>query len=163
MKTDALIRAKTNNEFSLDDVVLKLRRMRGEARRQDWIDGVAKYLGKETADDLLNDMLEGKLIILPETFGGIFEVVRVDREFYELGFEKENGLVSNLMPNSRAKHAGLHEGDEIVYRKNWRGYGAVSEWTTVGVKRGGEVIDIMYWPWSMEKASCWEVREIQSV
>jgi predicted metalloprotease with PDZ domain len=121
-KTDAAIRARSHGKKSLDDVVLELHRRDLQHRPhgiEQWIDLVAKELGREETTRGYRAMVDGQLLVPSErTFSPCFKVVKQAVPVYQLGFARssvnDQRIVHGLEAGSAAARAGIRDGDVLV-------------------------------------------------
>jgi predicted metalloprotease with PDZ domain len=165
LATDCLIRKSTKGRASLDDVALALlmqRRITYDIRQKNWIETLACYLESGLASQMLRNMLNGSLVILPNEIGAGRKLVRIEREEIETGFSlSDSGTVLKLVEGSRAAEAGIRLGDEILLQTPM--YKLLENFQMnmeVKVKRGEEVFDLMYWPRSKRTVPCWEIQRV---
>jgi predicted metalloprotease with PDZ domain len=176
LKMDAFTRRATVAGGSdvlrpMDELVRELlgRRRAGEkVQKRHWLEGVARWLGKDEAERCFREMLDeggrvNELDDMLSSFGAKFGPQPVEQEVLDFGFDRESldmGNVVGVEENSRAWEAGLRNGDkvsrhsrpeacEIDVEKNLR----------LSVERHGDKFDFDYWPRSREKVRCWQVLE----
>lgn len=121
---DADIRAASNGERSLDDIVRRMLAERRAGRPMDqklWESLLSAELG-ESGLDGFRRMLSGETVLPPpEAFGDCFSRTQIPLRRFDLGFDpdvlvSDDRLVSGLSDDSEAFRAGLRNGDRILNR-----------------------------------------------
>ncbi|PYI35267.1 peptidase M61 domain-containing protein [Aspergillus indologenus CBS 114.80] len=129
----------------LDEIVIAMaRRWRsGERlRASDWLDYLRPFLGAGVAREL-QDMLRGRQEVLE--FG--FSLASVNRR-----------VICGVVLGSRAANAGLEDGLPLVSTtRAGRCSTSLSATMDVVVERGGDRVQILYWPRSFDKAKVWQL------
>lgn len=155
----------------MDELVRELlgRRRSGETvRKEQWLKGVAHWLGEDEAERCFREMLnEGgrvnELEDMVSSFGDKFGPQPVEQEGLDFGFDRESlntGNVVGVEDNSRAWEAGLRNGDRILWHSRPEACEIHFEKKLrLSVERHGDKFDIEYWPRSREKVRCWQVLE----
>lgn len=156
-----LVSAATNEEKSLDDIVLELYRrfIAGEkCQTEEFVEVLGNIIGKDPAEKSFSQMKNGTLIVPPTNSLAKFglKMVRRDAERFEPGFVVSSNRVTSLVKGSRAEEAGLEEGDQVV--STWALWGAgdsLDNMMQVVIVRDGQEHVIKYWPRSYEKVENW--------
>jgi len=165
-QVQGLVSEATNGTKGVDDLVRRLyQRYKSNypVQSEHFIAALADYIGQTAAETSFEGMKYGKNLVIPSAdslrrFG--LKMIRNDSEELELGFSEESlgrGVVSRLVPGSRAEQAGLHEGDVIV--RSWGLSTAADAFENnlkVVVQRDGKQMDIVYWPRSHAKVECYQ-------
>lgn len=158
-------------ERPLDELIrqLCLQRKNGEkTQREDWIEGIAYWLGRAEAEGYFQGMLEdggkvNELSDMESSFGSTYGPQPVEQEGLEFGFDKrslEAGVASGVVDGSRAAEAGLRDGDRVVWYSRPETCEIHHEARfKMTVERGAERLDIEYWPRSKGRVRCWQVLE----
>lgn len=160
LAVDAQIRAMSNGTRSVDDVVLALLARRQAGRPHgvnDFLGLVSDALG--TGGESLtiasyNEMASGSQFVVPPMESPDFVGLSIRREempLFELGFAESSvsqGMISGLVPGSRAAEAGLQNGDMVI-KSSFYGFTAdvMDRWMHIQVRHsGGEEMRVQYWP-----------------
>lgn len=158
---DIEIRGATNNQHSLDEVMLRLYQDHYERDRgfttDDILTYVAEYIGEDKTRDLYRRYVDGfEVLPLEETLaiaGVAYEAVEVTEPFLgiALGAGEEGPTVQLVVPGSPADEAGLREGDLLfqvgdvqIISSDWtqqfseQYQGAAGQMIPLQVRRGGQ-------------------------
>lgn len=162
---DSLIKQASKGSRSVDDLVLEmLRRQRSNLSYTpaDFLallnaelgqPGLAAYSAMSSGLPFIK-VKDGAKLGLNLTF------VRRDLPQYELGFDESSissKRITGLVKGSRAEEAGLREGEEVMD-------GSLYGWTAddagrkmrLKVRRGGEVVEVEYWPRTRHLVESWQ-------
>ena len=147
----------------VEDIAMKplaIKKLKGEPHGIDqWIELLEPLMGDKVRE-LYVHMKSGSKIMLPEKFFGptTHRMATVQQEMLDFGMDRESfeeGVVRGLIEGSRAEKAGLRQGDKIVKSSClWKcvdDFGAEME---VVILRDEVEKTVVYWPRSIEKASC---------
>lgn len=154
----------------IDEVVRDFctRRRKGEkVQKKDWLESIGSWVGQEDAEGHFQDMIEdGKVNELDDmvsSFGSTYGPQPVDQEPLEYGIGRVSlvsGIVTSIIPSSRAHEAGLRKGDRIKLHSRPETceleYG---EPFKLSIWRKGKQIDIEYQPRARDSVRCWQVLE----
>ena len=162
MRVNIQIRKASNSKRSLDDIVLALlekKRRQSSFGVQEWLFLLSTELGNVAVDEY-KAMAAGSILCLPEDcLSPKFRYVRHDQEMLEIGFDAStfnSRIVTGLREGSRAARAGLMEGDKLVRNSfAWQCAGDFERTMEMVVMRGGDMVEITYWPRSWETVESW--------
>lgn len=152
---DAQLREATDDQTSLDDVVLDILRSqrRGESVGiEGWLDRIGAVLGDGVRAEY-DAMMAGDALPRPtRNVEGVIRPAAVTAPEHELGFDMQSfshdpRLLTGLVAGSAAERAGLREGDELLTRRI--SYAAAKDGSTpltIAIKRDGEELEITYEP-----------------
>jgi hypothetical protein len=120
--TDAKIRARSNGQRSLDDVVKAIyrRQKAGQTYTIDtWLDLIGQELGADQAKAGYDAMVRGDVLKPGDRFAGCLTPAAKTYKVFELGFDRasfsaDGRLVKGLKAGSTAYQAGVRDGDQIV-------------------------------------------------
>ncbi|KAK2591718.1 hypothetical protein QQS21_010572 [Conoideocrella luteorostrata] len=166
----ARLQLASNGTMSIDDITLELYRRRVAKKSHtlfDYRSLIADAIGKDEENKNYEAMFRGDTIVPhPDCLASIgLKLVRRDAERFELGFDSrpmvQEYRIRNLVKGSRAEHAGVEEGDEVV--EAWMAWGAadyLDAMMRIKVRREGKVKEIEWWPRSAEKVDCYAWVEI---
>lgn len=168
---DEAVRAASDNERSLDDLVRGLRRKQDEGiglTPTHWEAVLRDELG-EPGVEAFHEMLEGAAP-LPSSgaFGLCFRRTTRNLRRYELGFEpavlvEPQRIVRDLVPDSAAEAAGLQNGDEILKPVAQDAIqGNQEAYLELQVRRGEREFGISYQPRG-ETVPAWQWERVQGV
>ncbi|KAJ4250976.1 hypothetical protein NW762_011626 [Fusarium torreyae] len=171
IRLDALLRARSNDQRSIDDVVLKLLHRTRSGQSNDlecFLELLELELGPAAREEY-QAMSNGKLMVPPEnSLGPSLSAQQIEMEQFEVGFEQDrdqNGLsfVSKVFPNSRAAEAGLLQGDEILSTEDRFShpdinftYEDIYAETHLKLWRNGKQLSISYRPRSFRKVQAYQ-------
>jgi len=162
---EGLINKATNGTKSLDDVVIALyRRYKAEypTQTEHFLAVLGEYVGMEVAETSFKLFTDGDLIVPAADslvrFG--MRMKRTSCEKLELGFSEGSlgtGIITDLVPGSRAEEAGLREGDKVVRSGGFSTTGdSLNNTLKVVVKRDGGEAAIVFRPRSRETVDCYQ-------
>jgi hypothetical protein len=153
--TDAKIRARSNGQRSLDDVVKAIyrRQKAGQTYTIDtWLELVGQELGADQAKAGYDAMVRGDVLKPGGRFAGCLTPTAKTYKVFELGFDRasfssDGRLVKGLKTGSTADQAGIRDGDQIVTEEGLIGARAdESKALTLTLKRDGETRTVNYSP-----------------
>lgn len=155
----------------MDEVVRALlTRRRGGERvgKEEWLEDIGYWLGREEAGRHFHEMVEGggrvnELDDMVSSFGKTYGPQLVEQEVLEFGFGRESlqdSKVRGVVEGSRAWEAGLRDGQSILWYSRPEACEVHYERRfKLVVERDGDKVDVEYWPRSREKVRCWQVLE----
>lgn len=167
LRVDEQIRQKSNNKFSVDDLIMKL--ISNEREHQDfseteWTRLIEEYLGSEGVAEFM-DMRNGSVQRPLQTRTDTpFTLVREDREVLEAGFDPSSlstRVITGLKAGSRAEEAGIREGDRVIDSISfWRMAESFDTMNKMTLQRDGpqgpKNFTVTYWPRTHEKFECYQ-------
>ncbi|WP_203290665.1 hypothetical protein [Maricaulis parjimensis] len=152
---DHAVRTRSGGARSLDDLMLAMLEMSGEAggaSNADWEALLETELGEQAVTEF-RAFLDGDMPVPEsEAFGPCFARTRRDLRRYELGFDTEVlaepvRIVRGLVPGSAADQAGLRNGDLIIDPvPQDHLQGTQDMMLTLSIGRGDDVFEITYLP-----------------
>ena len=168
-KLDAQLRASSRGQYSLTEPILaflQLKKDRKPFTLEKWLSLIVKELGSNALKDF-ESMQAGNLVIPPSDCLASegFELVRMDQEIFELGFNEESldeQEISGLIPGSRAALSGLKDGDAFeAATPPWQTADVFKQNMVVRVKKGEELIDHTFWPrgWKTVESYQWVLKD----
>jgi predicted metalloprotease with PDZ domain len=154
-----------NTNRSIDDVVLSFyhRHENGSTPTLlNWLALMEKDFGP-IATKYYERMAAGDLIVpAKDSLGPEFEVIQENREQFHLGFAEESlstRIISELEEGSRAALAGLKNGDFLIRSSpTFQSFDDFRRNMTLLVNRGGEEVEVSFWPRSFTKVECYQWR-----
>lgn len=154
----------------IDEVVRDLckRRRSGEkVQKNDWLGLIASWISRGDAEKHFREMIEDRRVNelddIVSSFGSTYRPQPVDQELLDFGFGRESlttGVVTNVVPSSRAYEAGLRKGDRIM----WHSRPEIcelhrKEMFKLSLLRKGKPSEIEYLPRVRGTVRCWQVLE----
>ncbi|ETS78695.1 hypothetical protein PFICI_08548 [Pestalotiopsis fici W106-1] len=167
---NAIIQQSTEQELSLDNLVLDLKRQLGSCPvgPDQYIDWITSKTGRD-GRKMHTDMSEARsLLKLPDQSfpvalrsGKNLQLTREDQYPFDMGFDESTGVakqvVQDLRPESRAWEAGLREGDRL---RKWPvlPHTEYDSEVTLEVLRDSleKPLRITYWPRGRETVESWQ-------
>lgn len=155
----------------MDEVVRALlaRRRQGErVGKEEWLEGLGYWLGREEAGRHFLEMVEGggrvnELDDMVSSFGKTYGPRLVEQEALDFGFRRDSlrdGEIRGVVEGSRAWEAGLRDGQSILrYSRPEACEMHYERKFSLVVEGDGDRFDVEYWPRSREKVRCWQVLE----
>jgi hypothetical protein len=157
-KVDAEIRARTNGNRSLRDLVLALRKLQREGKPngiEEWLHLVTAELGPQARPEF-DAMVAGKLIVPPTaTFTPCFRLEPAALRAPDLGFDSGYAAavgtrIAGLDPQSPAFSAGVRNGDEIAAPIPSLDELQANAALTLKLRRDGAPLDVTFAPAARE-------------
>lgn len=154
----------------IEDLAIKPLAVRKKAGEPHGLDEWVKLLTPLMANDARDRyeyMSRGNVISLPgEVFGAkTHRLVQVDQEIFDLGMNRDDfdkGRVRGLKEGSRAKEAGLKEGDRITWSSHaWRCAENFTAALEIEVNREGERYKVIFWPRAYKKSQSWQMVKVE--
>ncbi|KAI0136959.1 hypothetical protein BJ170DRAFT_36889 [Xylariales sp. AK1849] len=163
-QVQGLIQRATGGKKGVDDIVMALyeKQLKHEDNHSDdFHNFLSEYIGKEETEKVCTAMEGGEVIVPPADcfvkYG--LKMVRRDVEKFEAGFDPNSLRVNKIMgliDGSRAKQAGLREGDKVARAwMLWSAGDSLENMMQVVVNRDGQEVPIKYWPRSHEMVENW--------
>lgn len=154
---DAKIRAASDGDRSVDDIVLEMldRRKNGEKLTKEmWLELLEKELGPSALEEFESVIIRGEDFVPDsDAFGPLFKRIPAKLRLLEMGFDDRKTLYSKekivvgLKKDSAAERAGLRNGDRILNKINMTKLRRNEELRLkLEVQRGDQKLKIEYLP-----------------
>ncbi|MFN3538294.1 MAG: hypothetical protein ACK4Y4_12680, partial [Brevundimonas sp.] len=151
-QVDARMRAASNGEKRVDDLVLALldaRRNGGDYSRAGWVALLRQELGEDGVAEF-ETMMAGRPMDLPDNLlGRCFEREAATLRRFEPGFRVEpDGRVTRLLPEGHGALAGVRDGDRLADPDALEALEAAGPGeATLALVRDGQAVRITFEPW----------------